>query len=139
MLTEQIAVWGTADFREPATVEAIQTAEAQLGAPLPRELRELLSETDGVVGEYGLDLVWSADRIGKDNARFRSDPNFSDLYLPFEGLVFFSDAGNGDQFAISLRGARDVFVWNHEDDSRMWVAPTVLDFLRRWMTGELTV
>ena len=139
VLREQIAAWGQADFREPAAPEAIQTAEARLGAPLPNELRELLSETDGVVGEHGLGLVWAADRIGEDNAHFRSNPNFSDLYLPFEGLVFFSDAGNGDQFAISLRGAQDVFMWDHEDDSRIWVASTILDFLRRRMTGELTI
>lgn len=61
------------------------------------------------------------------------------MYLPFEGLVFFSDASNGDQFAISLRGPQDIYVWNHEDDSRFWVASTVMDFLRRSMTGELQI
>ena len=139
MLSEQIAAWGTADFREPATPQSLRAVEAKLGAPLPSELRDLLSETDGIEGEYGLGLVWSAERIGEDNARFRSDPEFADLYLPFEGLVFFADAGNGDQFAASLRGAQDVYMWNHEDDSRVWVASTVLDFLRRWMTNELTI
>jgi SMI1-KNR4 cell-wall len=139
VLREQIAAWGRADFRDPATPGSIQTAEAKLSAPFPGDLRELLSETDGVVGEYGVGLVWSAQRIGEDNAHFRSNPDFLDLYLPFEGLVFFGDAGNGDQFAISLRGAQDVFVWNHEDDSRVWVASTLLDFLRRWMTDELTI
>jgi hypothetical protein len=139
VLRDQIAAWGAADFRSPATTQAIRAAEAKLGAPLPSELRDLLSETDGVEGEYGLGLVWTAGRIGEDNARFRADPEFADLYLPFEGLVFFSDAGNGDQFAISLRGPQDVYVWNHEDDSRVWVASTVLDFLRRWMTDELTI
>ena len=139
MLREQIASWGTADFREPATADAINAAEAALGAPFPVEIRDLLSETDGVDGERGLALVWPAERIGKDNAYFRSSQTFADLYLPFEGLVFFSDPGNGDQFAISLRGAQDIFVWDHEDDSRTWVASTIMDFLRRWMTGELQV
>jgi SMI1 / KNR4 family (SUKH-1) len=139
VLSEQIATWGTADFRQPATPASIRTAEAKLGAPLPIELRDLFRESDGVKGEYGLDLVWTAERIGEDNALFRSDPEFARLYLPFEGLVFFSDAGNGDQFAVSLRGPQDVYVWNHEDDSRMWVASSVLDFLRRWMTNELTI
>lgn len=139
MLKEQISAWGTADFHEPATADAIAAAEAKLGAPLPGEIRDLLGETDGVDGEYGLALVWPAERIGQDNARFRTDTSFADLYLPFDGLVFFSDAGNGDQFAISLRGAQDVFVWNHEDDSRTWVASTVMDFLRRWMRGELQI
>jgi hypothetical protein len=139
VLRERISTWGTAGFREPASVEAIRAAEGKLGTPLPDEIRDLLSETNGVEGEYGLGLVWPAERIGDDNARFRSDPTYADLYLPFEGLVFFSDAGNGDQFAMSLRGAGDIYVWNHEDDSRMWVASTVMEFLRRWMTGELQI
>lgn len=120
MLKEQISAWGTADFHEPATADAIAAAEAKLGAPLPGEIRDLLGETDGVDGEYGLALVWPAERIGEDDARFRADTSFADLYLPFDGLVFFSDAGNGDQFAISLRGAQDAFVWT--DTSRTWNA-----------------
>ena len=139
MLRDEISAWGTADFREPATPGAVAEAEAKLGAPIPGELRDLLGATDGVVGEYGLEVVWTAKRIGDDNARFRSDPAFAELYLPFEGLVFFADGGNGDQFAISLRGPQDIYVWNHEDDSRTWVASTVMDYLKRWMTGELTI
>lgn len=139
MLTERISSWGTAVFREPASPGTILEAEAQLGAPMPDELRDLLRETDGLEGEYGLDLVWTAERVGTDNARFRSDPDFAELYMTFEGLLFFADAGNGDQFAISLRGPQDIFVWNHEDDSRTWVASTVMNFLRAWMTGELSV
>lgn len=127
MLRDQISAWGIAEYREPATQEVVAETEAKLGDPIPGELRELLSSTDGVVGEYGLQLVWTAQRIGDDNARFRSDPAFAELYLPFEGRVFFADAGNGDLFAISLRRARDIYVWNHEDDSRTWVASTVMD------------
>jgi hypothetical protein len=59
--------------------------------------------------------------------------------MPFDAHVFFSDAGNGDQFGISMRANREVYVWNHEDDSRTWVAPTVLKFLEEWMTGRLTI
>ena len=139
MLREQITDWGTANFHEPATDGAIAAAEAALGTKLPDEILDLLRETDGVDGEYGLALVWPAERIGKENAHFRSDQTFKDLYLPFEGLVFFSDGGNGDQFAISLRGPQDIYVWNHEDDSRTWVASTLVEFLRRWMTGELQI
>lgn len=34
--------------------------------------------------------------------------------MPFEPLIFFSEAGNGDLFAISMRGDHEVYVWNHE-------------------------
>jgi hypothetical protein len=59
--------------------------------------------------------------------------------MPFDALVFFSGAGNGDYIAVAMRGNREVYVWNHEDDSRTWVAPTVLRFLEDWMTGRLAV
>ena len=74
-----------------------------------------------------------------DNAAFRANTEFRDLYMPFDGLVFFADAGNGDQFALSLSGNHEVYVWNHEDDSRTWVASSVLAYLEGWMTGRITV
>ncbi len=110
-----------------------------LGRPIPHELHDLLIETNGVEGEYGLGLVWSAERIGEDNAQFRTSPDFAELYMPFDGLVFFSDAGNGHQFGVALSGNQEVYMWNHEDDSRTWVAPTVMRFLEGWMTGRLAV
>ncbi|MDD9943430.1 MAG: SMI1/KNR4 family protein [Myxococcales bacterium] len=62
--------------------------------------------------------------------------------MPFDHLVFFADAGNGDQFALAVRGGQirspDVFVWNHEDDSRSWAAPDVRTYVEWWMTGRIT-
>lgn len=139
MRIEQIAEWGKAQFRDPATRAALQDVEASLGHSLTHELRELLIETDGIEGEYGLSLLWTAERIASDNRHFRSSAEFGDLYMPFDGLVFFADAGNGDQFFQSLSGNNDVYVWDHEDDSRTWVASTVLGYLKAWMRGELSV
>ncbi len=139
MLKEQIAQWGEASFGQPAPETELKRCEEALGEPLPPELRTLLKEADGVVGEYGLGLVWESGRIAHDNRHFRSDSTFGELYLPFEGLVFFADAGNGDQFAIALRANREVYVWDHEDDSRRWVAPTVMVYLEWWMTGRLSI
>ena len=139
MLSERIVEWGEAAFREPATAGLLHTVEQDLGHRLPGELHELLAETNGIEGEYGLGLLWSAERIAQDNAHFRSSEELRDLYMPFEGLVFFADAGNGDQFAVSLSGNHEVYVWNHEDDSRTWVAATILGYLEGWLTGRLTV
>lgn len=139
MLVEVIAQWGEATFRQPATPEALQVCETRLGRPVPAELRGLLLETNGVEGDYGLELVWRAERIGDDNTRFRTSRDIGELYMPFDGLVFFSDAGNGDQFGVALSGNQEVFAWNHENDSRVWVAPTVMGFLEEWMTGRLTI
>lgn len=139
MLIEQIAGWGEATFHPPAQPEALSAAEASLGHPLPNDLRQVLGESDGIEGEYDLGLVWNAERIRRDNIEFRIYEDFRDLYMPFNGLVFFADAGNGDQFALSLTGNCAVYVWDHENDSRTWIAPTVMAYLEGWMTGRINV
>jgi hypothetical protein len=60
--------------------------------------------------------------------------------MPFDPLLFFADAGNGDQFAFVLRDRRkDVFVWDHETDSRKWVAPDLGSYLTWWLDGRIRV
>lgn len=139
MLIEQIAAWGEATFAPAATPDDLAAVEASLGAPLPTDLRNLLIEANGIEGDYGLGLLWDAQRIASDNVWCRTDDDYRELYMPFDGMLFFADAGNGDQFAISLAGNREIYIWNHEDDSRSWVASTVLAYLQEWMTGRLSV
>jgi SMI1 / KNR4 family (SUKH-1) len=68
---------------------------------------------------------------------FRANPEFARLYMPFD-LLFFADAGNGDQFAFVLRDSRKVvFVWDHESDSRRWVARDLDTYLTWWLDGTL--
>jgi hypothetical protein len=65
---------------------------------------------------------------------FRRDPDFARLYMPFQPLLFFADAGNGDQFAFVMRDRpTDVFVWDHESDSRQMVAPRLATYLEWWL------
>lgn len=63
--------------------------------------------------------------------------------MPFEPLLFFADAGNGDMFAYTVCNGSvrrpDIFVWNHEDDSRTWVAPSLALYLEWWLSGKLKV
>lgn len=139
MLVDEIVRWGYADFGPPASADAIAACEAELGVALPDHLRQVLAEADGIEGEYGLGLLWSTRRIADENRRFRNDNGLRELYMPFTGLAFFADAGNGDRFAVSLHGNHEVYAWNHEDDSRIWVAPTVMHYLEHWITGTLTI
>jgi hypothetical protein len=129
------------EFAPPASLGRLAAAEQALGVELPGDLRSLLLESDGVLGEYGLGLVWSVERIETDNIAFRSNADFRELYMPFDHLLFFADAGNGDQFAFAiLAGAvrrPDVFAWNHEDDSRTWVAPSLEKYLEWWLSGRI--
>jgi SMI1-KNR4 cell-wall len=137
MLVQRIAAWGEATFNPPATEQQLIHCEQELGHLLPDELRAVLAETNGIEGEYEIDVLWSAERIAMDNTEFRSSADFSELYMPFDPLVFFADAGDGNQFAIALRGNFEIFEWHHENDSRVWVAPTVLRFIEDFMTGKL--
>ena len=75
--------------------------------------------------------------------KFRSKTDFRQLYMPFDSLLFFADPGNGDQFAFPIQSSSirraDVFVWNHEDDSRTWVAPSLEKYLEWWLDGTIQV
>lgn len=130
------------EFRPGATDAALTDAERRLAIELPSDLRRLLAESDGVLGEYGLGLVWPVARIVEDNLSFRSNADFRDLYMAFDQQLFFGDAGNGDQFAFSLVGVlwdKNVFAWDHENDSRTWVAPDLSRYLEWWANGRRTL
>ncbi|HBE70731.1 MAG TPA: SMI1/KNR4 family protein [Planctomycetaceae bacterium] len=132
-----------ATFAPSASAAAINDAETVLSISFPDELRSILQESNGVTGKYELGLVWNLDRMQRDNLQFRSDSNFRDLYMPFDHLLFFTDAGNGDQFAFPIQNGKiqrtDVFVWDHESDDRRWVAGSLKQYLRWWLDGTLTL
>ena len=130
-------------FKNSASESILTNLESKLNTSLPDELRELLLESDGVNGEYGLGLIWNSERIVSDNLNFRTNADFADLYMPFNCLLFFGDAGNGDQFAFPIRNGQiqssDVFVWNHENDSRTWIAPSLGKYLEWWLDGTIKI
>ena len=132
-----------ASFSPAATVTAIAGAEYALSISFPDELRTLLQESNGVMGQYELGLVWDIERIQRDNLHFRGNNDFRDLYMPFDHLLFFADAGNGDQFAFPIQNGtihrNDVFVWDHECDDRRWVAGSLKQYLQWWLDGTLTL
>lgn len=106
----------------------IDKVESLLNVTLPQELREIMLETNGVKGNYDLGIIWLLDRIINENRHDR-DGFIEEYYMPFEKLVFFAESGIGDLFAFPVAQdgvcRDDVFVWNHENDRRMWVAPSV--------------
>ena len=122
---------------DPASESAVSRAEAALGVTFNGQLRGLLLASDGVRGPYGFWLVWPADRITSQNREHRTLRCFKGLYMPFDHLLFIGEAGNGDLFAYPImadgnaacRG--DVFRWDHETDSHVWVAGG----LRRYLQG----
>ena len=130
------------EFQEPAKEKDIIEAEGQLGVELPQDLRELLKESNGILGEYRISIIWDIKRIVQDNLNFRNSSDFKELYMPFDCLLFFADAGNGDQFAYPILNGTiskdDIYVWNHEDDSRTWVASSLKWFIDGWSSGQIS-
>ena len=118
-------------------------AEKRLNIKLPVSLIETLKVSNGVHGEYGLGLIWELDRLVTDNLHFWNNADFNESYMPFNHLLFIGDAGNGDQFFIPLLQGmaikEKVYVWNHEDDSRMWVASSIQNYLQDWLEGRISV
>jgi cell wall assembly regulator SMI1 len=126
-----------AQFAPPAAAAAIDQIERQLGQQVPADLRALLLESDGILGEFDEDIVWTAERIAADNASFRANPSFAELYEPFDKLMFFGDNGGGDQFAfVPGQPEAGVLVWEHETDVRRRVADDLADYLQRILTAD---
>ena len=130
-------------FAEPAIKSDIRQIKEKLQVDLPNDLLELLSETNGVFDEFNCPLVWSTKQIIKDNLFFRTFNDYKDIYMPFDHLLFFSDAGNGDLFGFAILNGSiqrdDVFVWDHESDSRKWVASSLKDFIEGWANSRISV
>ncbi|MBC2875461.1 MULTISPECIES: SMI1/KNR4 family protein [Streptomyces] len=121
-----------AGFREPVHEAEIAAAEKRLQRAIPAELRQLFLESDGVLGHSRVDTVWPLEQVVEQNLSFWSDDSLARLYMPFDALLFFGDNGGGDRFAFVRKPERpDVFVWDHENDSRMWVAGDLRDYLGR--------
>ena len=132
-----------AEFFAPATPEQTYQVEEMLRVELPEELKSLLAESNGIFGSYGLGLIWPTQRISEDNLAFRRDFEPGDLYEEFDTLLFFADAGNGDQFAYKITDGRiltrEIYAWNHEDDSRTVVAPSLKDYLEGWLQETIEI
>ncbi|WP_217575731.1 SMI1/KNR4 family protein [Streptomyces sp. GbtcB7] len=141
MWTELVtALSGPTAFQPAASEASLRRCATVLRHPLPEDLAALLRESNGIEGEYGAGLIWPAERIVSENLTMRGDAELATLYMPFDPLLFFADAGNGDLFALLPTIRRpDVFVWNHEDDSRTWVAPNLAKYLEWWLTRRITL
>jgi hypothetical protein len=135
------ALASDARFGLPANPAEVARAENDLELALPAELKLLLGECDGVVADYGTNIVWSASELLQRNQEMRDADSFRDLYMPFGNLLFFGDDGGGDLFAFAVQGngsicRPDIFRWEHETDGRIWFASSLKDFFGRCLSQE---
>jgi len=128
---------------DPTSERTIAAAEGALHVKFADVLRSLLLATNGVKGRYGYWLVWPAEKIASENQKYRSSPDLKGLYMPFDHLLFIGEFGNGDLFAYPIMGdgnaryKNDIFRWDHESDSRAWVANTLERYLREVLDGSI--
>lgn len=112
---------------------------------LPPELVEFYTQTNGVIeinnGAKIGEFIWTIESVIERNKAFRNNEDFKELYMAFDQLLFFSETDNGNLFGfITLNGKFDridVFVWDHETDSRTWVAPNLATFLKWRIDGSI--
>ncbi|MCU6793503.1 SMI1/KNR4 family protein [Paenibacillus sp. WQ 127069] len=129
-------------FKDPVSDADLTLIKRKLNVELPEDLLQLYNETNGVYDEFHCPLIWSIDQIVADNLNYRSE-EYKDMYMPVDHLLFFSDAGNGDLFGYAIRNeviqTNRIYVWNHEDDSRTFIAPSLKYFIKGWITDEISV
>ncbi|MEK1830284.1 SMI1/KNR4 family protein [Priestia megaterium] len=103
-------------FREPASMEDIVVLEKLFSIQIPGELKTLLCETNGVNDGYGYSIIWSIEKIIRDNLNLGE--RMEDAYIPFNDLLFVANEGNGDMFGYLIsngcRQQNNIYVWNHE-------------------------
>ncbi|MER6277679.1 SMI1/KNR4 family protein [Streptomyces sp900105245] len=124
------------EFTDPVEQSDIDSVESALGRELPSELKMLLRESNGLTDEYGCEFVWPVADILARNREMRESVDFRTLYMSFDPLLFIGDNGGGDLFAFVIEPTRqDIFVWQHESDSRRWVANDLQDYIRRYLAA----
>lgn len=122
----------------PVLSGAIAAAENALGCTLPDDLKQLYAQTNGVFVNFSAPFVMPLEEAVKENQTLRDSPEFRDLYMPFNHMLVFGREGNGDPFFFPIHAdgslAHDVFIWDHETDSRSYFANGVKDLFLRYAT-----
>ncbi|WP_269845083.1 SMI1/KNR4 family protein [Deinococcus arcticus] len=120
----------------PADLERLQHTFDLI---LPENLKLLLLEVGGLSGVYGERVVWAPSEMEDQNRIMRQTPEFASLYMPFDGLFFIGDLGNGDLIGLRVLrgnvGGWNVFRWEHETDSRLNVQLDLKGYIRAAVTG----
>lgn len=119
-------------LNHPATEARISEVSLKLKVKIPDELEALLKEVNG-----DGDTFLSTEQIIRDNLSLREMEDF----MPLDVLLFFAENGCGDYFGYAIRknGEIDsnIFMWDHESDSRKWVAQGLDQFIERRKNEEI--
>ena len=118
----------------PVAEDQLIDVEQSLAIQFPDNLRGLLLETDGITDIFGVQIIWSIDWIKRNNLANRQDDLVANTFAQYGNLLFFADAGNGDEYAFLITKDKvekgDVYGWKHEDDKLEWAAASLEEYLK---------
>jgi hypothetical protein len=106
------------------------------GLQLPQEYEDFLRYSDGL-DVYSSIVFSTKDAIVKNSRPITQD--WDELYMPVAGLFFFGEDADGDLFffrRLKRCVDRSVYVWRHEDDSRIQIAFSLAAFLEQYLSGD---
>jgi hypothetical protein len=136
-------------FHPPASRQDIDVCQRNLGAIFPGELKQLLLQTNGVSeqlttqeGEINSGFfLFSAKHILETNIFQRT--HTGDYTMPLDCILFFAEDGIGDYFGFAVIKGKvphsRIYFWDHEDDSRRSIAPSLHYFIENWKLGKIKV
>ena len=134
-------------FHSPAELRAIIKCEKRLNVTFPTPLKNLLLQTNGVselltTTNKEIDtgyFLYSIEGILEINSSLRSQ----DFNMPLDCLLFFAGDGMGDYFGFAVVKGKvphsRIYFWDHEDDSRQSIAPSLGYFIENWKLGKIRV
>ena len=118
----------------PVELSMIAEAESKLGVGFPDELKKMLSEMNGDKW-----LLWSVEQIVDDNMQIRE--YLADCYEGINELLFIAGNGCGDYYAYSIQNGQilttEMIIWEHEDNSKTFVAHSLLEMIDRYYNSEI--
>lgn len=121
----------------------IKIAQEKLNKNFPNELKNFylisngLSEYMTEIGKIG-ELIWNIDRLVEENCSYQNAKLYQDIYKSFENILFFGDAGNGDNFGYLVPN-NIIISWNHENDERVIISSSLKEFVISWINNEIKI
>lgn len=117
----------------PATQQQISDVETKLGVTRPDDIKSYLSEFNG--DDW---VVFSAEQLVETNLSVRS----FGCFMPLDCLLFIAGNGCGDYYGYPITsedGVRDdnIYLWEHENDSRIWKASNLEDAIHKYYNDEI--
>jgi hypothetical protein len=122
-----------ARLHPPATLKQMHAIEAALGVPVPKLLKDLLMETDGVTTQRG-PFVWTSKKVVDENVRLRAEKKAEDL------LCFASNqAGLPYAFQITNGEAHTnaIVLFDPATNTRTPVPGELDAFLDQWLQQQV--